>query len=155
VPLNNARAARISSSAQSRGWRKFEAFRSDIATPLSPDCLILWASRGGDVSRVQPCVDGYAGRRRCWRANSATFMSSVSGVSRERGRSIYPAASPGARAMTLRLSAIVGLYIMPPDDAVVLSVMRSQSHDYQAAWNDNVVRCFRPSGWRGHRRPAR
>ena len=39
------------------------------------------------------------------RANSATFMSSISGVFCEPRRSIYPAASPGARAMTLNLLA--------------------------------------------------
>jgi hypothetical protein len=45
------------------------------------------------------------GRPRCWGANSATFMGSISGVSCEPRRSICPAASPGARAMTLNLSA--------------------------------------------------
>ena len=44
------------------------------------------------------------GRPRCWRANSATFMSSISGVSCEPRRSICPAASPGARAIRHRRS---------------------------------------------------
>jgi hypothetical protein len=61
-------------------------------------------------------------------------MSSISGVSCERRRSICQAASPGARAnpeFVSKAADIVGLYMMPPDNAVVLSVDEKPSHDYK------------------------
>jgi hypothetical protein len=48
-----------------------------------------------------PYTNFYQFRDTAWRANSATFMSSISGVSCERRRSICQTASPGARVVTL------------------------------------------------------